>query len=195
MPKVPKISEVPKIPKVPKEHEKHDPYPPLVSDRSPTFGSARWEHMHPSPTADPDMIASLNRLVEAEYHAVTIYTAALGVVRAPNLAHELELLNASHDTHRRALAHLVSTLGGAAPRPDECEPVLSRSPDDLRYLPDDAAVIGVLVAVEEEMIERYEDALSGPSLPAPLEGLARHLSEARRMRTRLVELARGDMRL
>lgn len=192
MPKLPKISEVPKVPK---EHEKHDSYPPLVSDRSPTFGSARWEHMHPSPTADPDMIASLNRLFEAEHHAVTIYAAALGVVRAPNLVHEIELLNASHDTHRRALAHLVSTLGGAAPRPDECEPVLSRSPDDLRYLPDDAAVLGVLVAVEDEMIERYDSALSRTSLPAPLEGLARHLSEERRMRTRLVELARGDMRL
>lgn len=177
---------------------KDDRYPPLVSDRSPSFERARREHAHPSPTTDPDVIARLNRLVEAEHHAVTIYTAALDVdvvARAPNAVRELELLNASHDTHMRALAYLVSTLGGAAPRPNECEPVLSRNPDDLRYLQDDAAVLGALVTVEDEMIERYESALAHATLPAARECLARHLSETRRMRTRLVDLVRGEMRL
>lgn len=174
--------------------EKQD-YPPLVSNRSPSIERARREHAHPSPTADPDLIARLNRLVEAEHNAAAMVATAVDLARDPALADELAAMAAVHQEHARTLADVVSALGGAAPRPDQSAQVLSRSPGDLAYVQSDAELLAMLAATTDELIARYDDDVSHPALPAESAQVVAQLgSEVRRMRLRITIHTQGETR-
>ena len=81
---------------------------PLISERSPSYARARHEHAHPAPTADPEEIAVLNRLVEAEDHAAAVCLAAVQALgTAQGAAAQAEIvadLGALHESQVDALA-------------------------------------------------------------------------------------------
>lgn len=174
--------------------EKQD-YPPLISNRSPSVERARREHEHPSPTTDPELIARLNRLVEAEHDAAGMVNAAMDIARDPALADELVAMAALHQEHARTLADVVSALGGAAPRADQSTQVLSRSPGDLAYVQSDIELLAMLAATADELIARYDDAVSHPSLPSESAQVVAQLAgEVRRMRLRIAMHTQGETR-
>ncbi|HWN69949.1 MAG TPA: hypothetical protein VNM90_20040 [Haliangium sp.] len=172
---------------------------PLISERSPSYARARHEHAHPSPSADPDEIAVLNRLVEAEDHAATVCAAAaqaLGAaLGARAQAEVLADLGAHHETHVHALASAIAELGAAAPRPGQRERVLTRDPADIHYLQDAAAILAAVDATEDELGARYADALARPGMPSAARAvLARHDEAQHAARAHLTALMRDDTR-
>jgi hypothetical protein len=157
---------------------------PLISERSPSYMRARHEHAHPSPTTDPEEIAVLNRLVEAEDHAAAVCSAAaqvLGVtLRAHAQAEVMADLAAHHEGHAHALTGAIAELGAAAPRPGQRERVLTRDPADIHYLQDAAAILAAVDATEDELGARYADALARPAMPASARTLLVRQDEAQR---------------
>lgn len=157
---------------------------PLISERSPSYARARHEHAHPSPTTDPDEIAVLNRLVEAEHQAAAVCTAAaqvLGVTLAAHAQAEVMAdLAAHHEGHVHALERVIAELGAAAPRPVQRECVLARDPADIHYLQDAAAIAAAVAATEDELCARYADALARPAMPAAARALLARQDEAQR---------------
>ena len=172
---------------------------PLISERSPSYARARHEQTHPSPVPDPEEIAVLNRLVEAEDHAAAICTAAAQALGAALGAHAraeaMADLCAHHEGRVNALADVIAELGAAAPQPGKRERVLTRDPDDISYLQDAAAILAAVDASEAELGARYTDALARPAMPAPARVvLARHDQSQRAERARLTALMDGQTR-
>ena len=171
-------------------------YPPFITGRSPSVERARHEREHPSPTTDPEIIARLNILVEAEHNAAGMLTAAVDVARDPALADELTVMSALHQEHAQTLAEVVSSLGGAAPAPAQVTQVLSRSPGDLAYVQSDTELLAILAATEDEMVARHDDTSMHPSLPSESAQILSQLgSETRRMRLRIGMRTHGEGRL
>jgi hypothetical protein len=174
--------------------------PPLISERSPSYARARDERAHPAPTADPQEIAVLNRLVEAADHAAAVCAAAAEVL-AESLAARAQAevvadLCALHAQQLDELASVIEDLGASAPRPGERERVLTRDPADIHYLQDPAAVLAAVDATADELGARYGEALARPAMPAPARDLlARHRDEQRAQRAHLTALIRGEVRL
>lgn len=172
---------------------------PLISERSPSYVRARQEHAHPAPTADPEEIAVLNRLVEAGDHAAAVCAAAAQALGAALGAHAqaevLADLCAHHETQVHELTGAIAELGAAAPRPGQRERVLTRDPADIHYLQDAAAILAAVDATEDELGARHADALARPGMPAPARAvLARHGEAQREQRARLTALMRDDTR-
>jgi hypothetical protein len=176
---------------------------PLISERSPSYARARHEHAHPTPTADPEEIAVLNRLVEAEDHAAAVCAAASNALgsalgqapgAAPGARVQAEIvaeLGALHEGQVHALARVIAELGAAAPQPGQRERVLGRDPADIHYLQDAAAILQAVDATEDELYARYADALARPGMPAAAQAvLARHGEAQREHRAHLTALMR-----
>lgn len=172
---------------------------PLVTERSPSLARAQHEHGHPSPAADPDEIAALNRLVEAEQHAADVCAAAAdALARLPDASAAAGIatdLRALHQAHLRALEEVITELGASAPRPGERERVLARDPGDIAYLPGAADVLGAALATEDELAAMYERALARPAMPATArELLSRHRDTVAAQRARLTALTNSSAR-
>jgi hypothetical protein len=172
---------------------------PLISERSPSYARARHEREHPAATADPDEIAVLNRLVEAEAHAAAICAAAVEVLSeslgAPDRAEIVADLCALHEEHVHGLGDTIAELGASAPRPDERERVLSRDPADIHYLQDTAEVLAAVSTSEDELAARYRDALARAQMPATAQTvLARHRDANEAQHAELRALMRGETR-
>ena len=172
---------------------------PLISERSPSYTRARHEHAHPSPTADPEEIAVLNRLVEAEDQAAAVCAAAAQALgQAPGAARGAAApaeivadLGALHEGQVDALTRVIGELGAAAPRPGQRERVLGRDPADIHYLQDAAAILQAVDATEDELGARYADARARPGMPAAARAvLARHDEAQREHRAQLSALMR-----
>jgi hypothetical protein len=168
---------------------------PLISERSPSHARARHEHAHPSPTADPEEIAVLNRLVEAEHQAAAVCAAAaqaLGAALDARAQAEIVAdVGALHEGHVHALARVIAELGAAAPQPGQRERVLGRDPADIPYLQDAAAILQAVDATEDELGARFADALARPGMPAAAQALlARHRDAQREHRAHLTALMR-----
>lgn len=160
---------------------------------------ARHEHEHPSPAADPDAIAALNRLVEAEQHATDVAAAAAEVLArllgAPGSADIAADLRGVHQAHLRALDARIADLGASAPRPSERERVLARDPDDIAYLQDAHEVLAAVAATEDELAMVYQRALARPAMPASArELLSEHRDALAAQRARLTGIMDGSTR-
>ncbi|ACY18150.1 hypothetical protein [Haliangium ochraceum] len=172
---------------------------PLVSDRSPSLARARAEREHPSPTADADEIAVLNRLVEAEVQAAAVCReaqSALQRVGAPRASDALAEVQDGHGHNRSKLTAVIAALGASAPEADECGPVLAQSPEDMGYLGDEAAVIAAVTRTEDELLSRYREAEGRAAMPAQAQAPLREMSEA--LTAKLGQLKRvtsGDGRI
>ena len=173
---------------------------PLISDRSPSYTRARNERENPSPTVDPDEIAVLNRLVEAEDHAAAICAAAVEVLAeslgAADRAETVADVCALHEEHVHGLGDAIVELGASAPRPDERERVLSRDPADIHYIQDVAEVLAAVSASEDELAARYRDALARSQMPETAQGvLARQRDANEAQHAELRKLMSGETRL
>lgn len=172
---------------------------PLISDRSPSYARARNERENPSATADPEEIAVLNRLVEAEAHAAAICAAAVEVLSeslgAADRAETVADLCALHEEHVHGLGDTIAELGASAPRDGERERVLSRDPADIHYIQDATEVLAAVSTAEDELAARYRDALARAGMPGPAQSvLARQRDANEAEHAQLRALMRGETR-
>src|SRR5688572_11294883 len=98
--------------------------PPLVSDRSPSNARAQREHEQPSPTGDPQVVALLAQLVEAEENARRACATVAERLEDESVADRVRADAATHQARRAALGELIEGLGGSAPRADEVRQLL-----------------------------------------------------------------------
>lgn len=172
---------------------------PLISDRSPSYARARNERENPSSTVDPDEIAVLNRLVEAEDHAAAICAAAVEVLaeslNAGDRAETVADLCALHEEHVHDLSDVIAELGASAPRPGERERVLGRDPADIHYIQDATEVLAAVSTSEDELAARYRDALARAGMPEAAQSvLARHRDASEAQHAQLRGLMSGQTR-
>ena len=141
------------------------PFPPLISDRSPSYERARAERANPSPTADPIVVATLARLFELEEEAAQAYLAAAEASASDEaLALQLQGSAEAHAQARTALGERLEALGAAPPREGECRPLLAHGAEAVKRAPDAAARAAELRALEHELSAAHAAA---PPVPAP----------------------------
>jgi hypothetical protein len=121
---------------------------PLISKDSPSLRRARDEWKNPAPTADPEVIAALSRIVEAEH-------VAAAVCRAIDRGDDAD----RHQRRAESVSAIVSELGGAAPSASEADPrSLPVSADEISYLSGDQ-LVAALERDEKAVVATYESAV------------------------------------
>jgi hypothetical protein len=131
--------------------EKKDEYPPLISDRSPSYERAREERKHPSPTADPNEVAALARQFERAEHARQTYAAGAAAAKDKALADRLAATAATHESTRRELAEKLEKLGAAPPRLEDVRAQLTHGPRDIADAIDDRGIEAALSRLDAEL--------------------------------------------
>jgi len=147
-------------------NEKDDDDRPLMTPRSPSIERARREFEHPSPTGDPEVIALLDHLSEAEQNASRACAQAAQLLKDEDLAKAASDQSALHEQHRQALGKLVEHLGGSPLRPDECRQILTHDPASITRATSDDAVMQTLGAMRTELRALYASAMTHPRLDA-----------------------------
>ncbi len=148
--------------------------PPLITSRSPSYERAREERRHPSPTSDPELVALIARLAEAEENAREAFATAAGQVRDTALAERLATTERTHADRVAAIGAVLSSLGAAPPRAGEARAVLDHGAADVRRAGSDAEVEQVLARVSSELAGEHDRARRDPRLGAAVsEALAR----------------------
>ena len=128
------------------------PFPPLVTGRSPSYERARAERAHPSPTADPTVVAALARLFELEEEARAAYALAAEASASDEaLATKLQASADSHAQKRATLGQQIEELGGAPPRLEECRRLLTHGADAVARAAGSATLRDELRALEDEL--------------------------------------------
>ena len=131
--------------------EKKDDYPPLISDRSPSYERAREERKHPSPTADPTEVAALAQEFERAEHARKTYAAGAAAAKDNALAERLAATAATHEAKRRELGEKIEKLGGAPPRLEDVRTSLAHGPRDVTDAIDDRGIEAALAGLDAEL--------------------------------------------
>src|SRR5690242_6099063 len=124
---------------------------PLISSRSPSYERAREERKHPSPTADPNLVAKLARQLEAHENARGAYLAGAEAASDEALRKRMEAAAGVHAASARALADRLTELGAAAPREGEIRQVLAHDREHVARAGGDAAIESALAAVEADL--------------------------------------------
>ncbi len=137
---------------------------PLMTSRSPSIERARREFEHPSPTGDPEVIALLDHLSEAEQNAAMVSAKAARLLKDEDMAKAASDHAATHDGHRQALDKLVQRLGGSPLRSEECRQILSNDPESIARASSDAEIEEILRALRTELRSLYDSALASPRL-------------------------------
>ena len=137
---------------------------PLISPRSPSYARAREELRHPSPTGDPEVVAVLARLSEAEENARRGCARLAGIVGDETLAEELRDDASTHQARREALVELIEALGGSAPRPEECRVILRDADEAVASARSEADAVAARGLIRTGLRAVYAEALRGPRL-------------------------------
>jgi hypothetical protein len=137
------------------------PFPPLVTGRSPSYERARAERAHPSPTADPAIVAALARRFELEEEARQAYVLAAEASASDEaLVAKLEASAHHHTLERAALGKRLEELGGAPPRLEECRYLLTHGADAVARAAGSPAMQGELRALEDELHAAHAETTS-----------------------------------
>jgi hypothetical protein len=124
---------------------------PLISSRSPSYERAREERKHPSPTADPQLVARLARQLEAHENARAAHQAGAEAASDDGLRKRLEAAAGSHAASARALADRLTELGAAPPRGSEIRQVLAHDREHVARAGSDAAIEAALRDVKADL--------------------------------------------
>ncbi len=141
-------------------------YPPLVSPRSPSYERASREFLHPTRSGDPQVIALLSRLSEAEQNASQACASAAHVLRDESFAAHVREHAITHQERQQALARLITSLGGSPPTVDECRDILPQGLDAVANARSDATAKDALSVMREELGAAYGEAIDSPELNA-----------------------------
>jgi hypothetical protein len=141
-----------------------DPYPPLITPRSPSYERASREFLNPTTTGDPQVIAILARLCEAEHNASEVCMGVARIVASEALATQMRERAGTHHDRKQALGELIVNLGGSAPTPEECRQILVQAIDALDRASDDAAAKQVLRVMRAELRSEYDAAIASPEV-------------------------------
>jgi hypothetical protein len=137
----------------------------LISPRSPSYERAWRELSDPGQFGDAATVALLARLSEAEQNAHDVCSALQSQLGADPLADTVREHAALHADRRAALSEMVERLGGSAPTPEECRPLLSGS----LYAAEAATSVEQakqsLLLMREELRAQYAAALDAQELP------------------------------
>ena len=136
------------------KHAHHEEYPPLITDRSPSYERAREERKHPSPAAAPHEIARLVWDFERFEHARKTYAAAAAAARDASLAERCAAKAAAHEAHRDELAAEIEALGGTPPRLEDVHASLEYGPYDIADARDDRDLEAALSGLDAELAGR-----------------------------------------
>ena len=135
--------------------------PPLVPERSLSNERALDQA---TDAGGADAIAMLAQLSEAEENARKAYATVAEMVTfeaAANLARDAA---AEHETRRLALGALVESLGGLAPRRDQCREILSHGTEELARATTETEGLAALELLRDELAITYSQALESTVL-------------------------------
>jgi hypothetical protein len=141
-----------------------DPYPPLITPRSPSYESASREFLHPTSTGNPQVIAIIARLCEAEQNASMVCASVARIVSDESFATKMSERANTHQERKQALAELIAKLGGSAPTPEESREILVQAIDTLDRASDDLAAKRVVQVMRGELRSEYNAAIASPEL-------------------------------
>jgi hypothetical protein len=141
-----------------------DPYPPLITPRSPSYERASNEFLHPTSTGNPQVIAIISRLCEAEQNASSVCALVARIVSDEALTTQMAERAGTHQARKQALAELITKLGGSAPTPEECRQILVQAIDALDRASDEPAAKNVLRVMRAELSAEYNAAIASPEL-------------------------------
>lgn len=141
-----------------------DPYPPLITPRSPSYESASREFLNPTSTGNPQVIAIIARLSEAEHNASGVCASVARIVSDEAFATQMSERAGTHQERRQALTDLIAKLGGSAPTPEETRQILVQAIDTLDRVSDDLAAKRVVRVMRGELRSEYDAAIASPEL-------------------------------
>jgi hypothetical protein len=116
--------------------------------------------------SDPQVVAMLARLCEAERNACRICEHAAGLVTDDAVRTRVDQQARMHEAHGQALAAWIRALGGDAPRPHETREILAITVDDRGRPTSDLTARSALDEMRNELATEYEQVLSSPLLTA-----------------------------
>jgi hypothetical protein len=134
----------------------------LISPRSPSYERAWRELSEPGQFGDAATVALLARLSEAEQNAHEVCSALQSQLGADPLAETVREHAALHAARRAALGELVERLGGSAPTPEECRPLLSGALYAAEAATSAEQAKQSLLRMREELRAEYAAALDAP---------------------------------
>jgi len=141
-----------------------DPYPPLITPRSPSYERASREFLHPTSTGNPQVIAIIARLCEAEQNASGVCASVARIVSDEAFATQMRERAGTHQARKQALAELIENLGGAAPTAEEGRQILVQAIDALESASSELAAKQVLRVMRGELRSEYDAAIATPDL-------------------------------
>lgn len=136
----------------------------LISARSPSVARAQEEFDHPSPTGDPQVVALLARLSEAEENAGRACSKAAERLVDPSLVAQVQGENAMHQAHRASLGAQIEALGGSPPTTGECRQILTQGADAVDGAESEPAAMEALRVMRGELSAAYSEAIGDPHL-------------------------------
>lgn len=140
---------------------------PLISHMSPTYLTARREHLHSAPAPDAELVAVLAHLVEIEIDLTAACEAAREVAEDPALIVSCQRAATEHRAHVDVLSDHLRALGAAPPEEDDVFPTLiPHSAEEIRDLFRDEDIVRCLAEDRSFACRRYRSALNREDLPA-----------------------------
>lgn len=136
-------------------------YPPLVTERSPSNERSLDQA---TDAGGADAIALLAQLSEAEENSRKAYATVAEMVTfeaASNLARDAA---AEHEARRLALGALIESLGGLAPRRDQCREVLTHGTEAVARASTETEGLAALELLRDELAITYSQALESSVL-------------------------------
>jgi hypothetical protein len=124
---------------------------PLISSRSPSYERAREERKHPSPTADPVLVARLARQLEAHENARAAHQAGADAASDAGLRDRLVASAGAHAASAQALAEQLTELGAAPPRASEVRQVLAHDREHVARAGSDGAIEAAVRDIEADL--------------------------------------------
>lgn len=143
-----------------------DSYPPLVSPRSPSYERAWAYFSRPAAHSDPQLIAQLAQLSEAEQNAsqaCSMVTTMLGNDPFADIVRDHAGL---HEARNQALGKMIERLGGSAPRVGECRELLTDGLAAVARADSKATARQALKIVRDELRAMYDAAIESGSFDA-----------------------------
>jgi hypothetical protein len=132
--------------------------PPLITSRSPSYERAREERRNPAPTSDPELVAMIARVAEAEDNAREAFATAAAQVVDGTLAERLAAQAGIHAARLEALGERLEQLGAARPRPGESRAILAHGAKDVQRAGSDQERLELLDRIAEELTREVEQA-------------------------------------
>lgn len=140
---------------------------PLVSGRSPSYESARREHLHPSAAPDADLVAGLAALIEVELDLAAALRAAADVAESPELAERCARWSDRHRASLAAISDHVRALGAAPPEmSDDFPSPLPHPADEIGAVAGDDQLERQLADNASAAQRHYEALIARDDLPA-----------------------------